>query len=236
MSQFKPSVILHLFPEVSERTVLFSYLYIYSDVFCVCVLGFVLGCGAAHLRSICRTWNRLISANNDYFWGPTPTLELCGTLLCFLNVFPFLFIYLYSVSVLRTQNGNTVISPTAESGGVEINIPGKWYRRRRFCCVFVVISQSSNLSASHRGRGGSALSTPWSDWLQEAQPIISLRPDPHWDLAGERPSFNSSLKHVSNMSCSTTWEYYLCSQRWPYLSVPSLLHICLHGCSRLSFG
>lgn len=176
---------------------------------------------------LCQQW--LFLGSNSYsgaLWD----------FVVFSKCLPFLFIYLYSVSVLRTQNGNTVISPTAESGGVEINIPGKWYRRRRFCCVFVVISQSSNLSASHRGRGGSALSTPWSDWLQEAQPIISLRPDPHWDLAGERPSFNSSLKHVSNMSCSTTWEYYLCSQRWPYLSVPSLLHICLHGCSRLSFG
>lgn len=121
-------------------------------------------------------------------------------------------------------------------GGLKLTFLANDTRRRRFYCVFVVISQSSNLSASHRGRGCSALSTPWSDWLQEAQPIISLRPDPHWDLAGERPSFNSSLKHASNMSCSTTWEYYLCSQRWPYLSVPSLLPICLHGCSRLSFG
>lgn len=155
MSQFKPSVILHLFPEVSERTVLFSYLYIYSDVFFVCVLGFVLGCGAAHLRSICRTWNRLTSANNYSFWGPIPTLELCGTLLCFLNVFPFLFIYLYSVSVLRTQNGNTVISPTAESGGVEINIPGKWYREKTFLlcvCGNFTVQQSKRFSQGPRGQ------------------------------------------------------------------------------------
>lgn len=95
---------------------------------------------------LCQQW--LFLGSNSYsgaLWD----------FVVFSKCLPFLFIYLYSVSVLRTQNGNTVISPTAESGGVEINIPGKWYREKTFLlcvCGNFTVQQSKRFSQGPRGQ------------------------------------------------------------------------------------